>query len=160
MFQSYARQLATVAGRPKLVQKHLRGLWQESRSKGQDLGMDQCQAQILTSVELYDKTTIVLDALDECELESRIFIMETIKTLLSQAKKPMRVFVSSRQDGDIRELFKAVPNIEILATDNSDDIKNFVHEEISKHSTWKNIQAPLREEIETTLLEESQGMYV
>jgi ankyrin repeat domain-containing protein 50 len=160
VLQSYARQLAAPAGHPKLVQKHLRALWQDLRSSGKDLGMASCKKQILSSVSLYDKTTIILDALDECELESRIAIMDAIKLLLSQATKPLHVFVSSRPDGDIRSLLEHVPNIEIQATDNNDDIKKFVREEIIKDPKWKDMPTLLREDVEQTILTQSQGMHV
>ena len=157
VLQSYTRQLAVVAGRPDLVQKRLRGLWLESLTKAQDLGMESCKKHILSSIDLYDRTTIVLDALDECVLESRIAIIEAIKQLLSQATKPLRVFVSSRPDAHI---FENVPTIEIQATDNQEDIKTFVRAEIVKHPLWHTMPEQLREDIETAILTQSQGMYV
>ncbi|EPE05436.1 nacht and ankyrin domain protein [Ophiostoma piceae UAMH 11346] len=156
VFRSYTRQLAAVAGQPELVQKRLRSLWLESQIIADDLGMEPCKKHILSFIDLYDRTTIVLDALDECELRSRIELVEAIKQLLSQAKKPLRVFLSSRPAGD---LFVNVPIIEIQATDNQNDIQKFVHGEIVKHPRWQYMSTELRENIETTILTQSQGMF-
>ncbi|ERT02395.1 hypothetical protein HMPREF1624_00693 [Sporothrix schenckii ATCC 58251] len=159
VFQSYARQLAAVAGQPKLVQKQLRSLWQESRTKAQKFGMESCKTQILASINLYDRTTLVLDALDECELASRIVVMDTIKLLLSRATKPLYVFVSSRPENHIRKFFHHMPNVEIQATDNSEDIKKFVHAEVVRHPNWHDMPTELRDDIERTILTQSQGMF-
>ena len=59
-------------------------------------------------------------------------LVETTELLLSSSKS-LRVFISSRPDADIRDRFLSQPNIEIQATDNQEDIKKFVHEEIVKH---------------------------
>lgn len=158
MLQSYARQLATATAYPKMMQKHLRNLWHDSRVKGQDLGFEACKSQLLHSINLYDRTTLVLDALDECDPSSRFRLVETIEFLLSTASKPLRVFISSRPDGDIRDRFISLPNIEIQATDNQDDIKTFVNGEIFRHQRWNKMSTQLREEIVETLLTRSQGM--
>ncbi|KJR80334.1 uncharacterized protein SPSK_10967 [Sporothrix schenckii 1099-18] len=148
-----------VAGQPKLVQKQLRSLWQESRTKAQKFGMESCKTQILASINLYDRTTLVLDALDECELASRIVVMDTIKLLLSRATKPLYVFVSSRPENHIRKFFHHMPNVEIQATDNSEDIKKFVHAEVVRHPNWHDMPTELRDDIERTILTQSQGMF-
>lgn len=160
VLQSYARQLVSVAGQPDLMQNHVRHLWQESRSKGQDLGFEACKKLILSSINLYDSTTLILDALDECESTSRARLIETFKLLKSQSTKPLRIFVSSRPDGDIRSLFESLPNIEIRATDNDDDIKKFVNAQIDHHPQWSTMRGRLRREILNTFMVRSQGMYV
>lgn len=140
------------------MQKRLRDLYREARLKGSDLSFDTCKQQLLESINLYPKTTLVLDALDECELESRGRLIETIEFLLSKAERPLKVFISSRPDGDIRDRFLSRPNIEIQATDNQDDIKKFINQEIVKHRRWTKMSSSLRGDIVRTLLENSQGM--
>jgi ankyrin repeat domain-containing protein 50 len=140
------------------MRKQLRDLCREARLKGSDLGFELCKQQLLESVNFYPKTTLVLDALDECEPESRWRLVETIGDLMSKSKRPLKVFVSSRPNGDIREFFASRPNVEIQATDNQDDIKKFVNEEIVKHRRWNKISPSLREEVVRILLDRSSGM--
>jgi hypothetical protein len=60
----------------------------------------------------------VLDALEECEPDSRWQLIKMMEDLLSKSKRPIKIFISSWPDGDIRDSFLSWPNIEIQATDN------------------------------------------
>lgn len=140
------------------MRKSLLDLRRDARQKGSTLDSDDCRGQLLESVNLYTKTTLVLDALDECEANSRIQLVEMIEFLLSTSKKPLKVFISSRPDGDIRARFTSRPNIEIQATDNQGDIEKFVNKEIDKPRLWGPISSSLRRDIVKILLERSQGM--
>jgi predicted NACHT family NTPase len=70
-----------------------------------DLTCEAYREQLLESVNLYPKTTIVLDALDECDPKSRRHLVDAIELLLQQSGRPLKVFISSRPDRDIRERF-------------------------------------------------------
>ncbi len=136
----------------------LRDLYQTTKRNGSDLNLDTCKEQLLESVNMYHKTTLVLDALDECEPTSRGRFVEVIEFLLSNSKKPLKIFIASRPDGDIRDRLRSKPNIEVQATDNQDDIAKFANEEIVKHRRWGKISEALRREIVQTLLDGSRGM--
>jgi hypothetical protein len=114
--------------------------------------------RLLQSENLYTKTTLVLDALDECEPDSRGRLVEVIEFLSSRSERPLKVFISSRPDRDIRRRFLDKPNIEIEATHNERDIRKFVDEEIIKHERWREMSPSLQEEIVRVLLDRSQGM--
>ncbi len=120
--------------------------------------MAACRDQLLDSVNLYQRTTIVLDALDECDPGSRRELVDTIEFLLRKSDKPLKVFISSRPDRDIRNRFLEKPNIDIQARHNESDIRKFVNEEIVKHDGWVDMPLPLREDIIRVLLEKSDGM--
>ncbi|CZR59898.1 uncharacterized protein PAC_09792 [Phialocephala subalpina] len=79
--------------------------------------------------------------------------------LLSESKRPLKVFISSRPAPDIRMRFASQPNIEIQATDNQNDIEKFVNEEIDKPRLWGPISSSLRSNIVKVLHERSQGMF-
>jgi hypothetical protein len=122
--------------------------------------LETCREQLLESVNLYPKTTIVLDALDECEPDTRGYLVDTLDLLLQKSERPLKIFISSRPDADIRDRFLSRPNIDIQATDNHDDIAKFVNEEIVKHRRWGRLSPSLREEVVETLLNRSSGMWV
>ncbi|RYP31190.1 hypothetical protein DL766_004498 [Monosporascus sp. MC13-8B] len=147
VLRSYVRQLSTTAKYPEKMRKKLQELWSEKRLKGSDLDLEDCREQLLESVNLYPRTTLVLDALDECEPDSRGELVKTVDILLSKSRRPLKVFISSRPDRDIRKRFLDRPNIEIYATHNEKDIQKFVHEEIIKHGAWKDISPLLKDEI-------------
>jgi hypothetical protein len=77
------------------MRKKLRALWRETTLRGSDFGFEACREQLLESVNLYLRTTLVLDALDECDPGSRDRPVETIELLLSSFKSSLRVFISS-----------------------------------------------------------------
>lgn len=158
VLRSYVRQLSTRASSPGAIRTKLRDLYREMKLKGSDLSFDTCREQLLESVNLYPKTTLVLDALDECEPTSRHRLVDMIDFLLANTRKPLKIFISSRPDADIRDRFLSRPHIEIQATDNQDDIEKFVNEEIIKHRRWNKMSLSLRGDMVKTLLDHSDGM--
>lgn len=140
------------------MQKKLQALYRESRLQGSDLTFGTCKQLLLESLNLYPKTTLVLDALDECKRESRDQLIKLMESVLSQSKKAIKVFISSRPDSDIRRRLLSWPNIDIQATDNQTDIEKYVGEEIVRHPYWRKGSRSLQKDIVNTLLERSQGM--
>ena len=114
----------------------------------------------MASVNLYPKTTLVLDALDECEPDSRVRLIELVEHLLSESQRPVKIFIASRPDGDIRDRFQAKPNINIYAKDNREDIAKFVEAEMPKHRLWAKMSLSLQERVINTLIVCSDGMLV
>lgn len=158
VLRSYVRQLSTTVDSPKsCVRKGLRERCLDLKIKGSELGLTDCREQLLQSVRLYHSTTIVLDALDECEPDSRSQIIETIDGLVTSGNT-VHIFISSRPDRDIRTIFVGTPYIKIQATDNQGDIEKFVREEIRKHGNWGGMSQTLRNDIVEVLFNKSQGM--
>ena len=140
------------------MRKKLRALWRETTLRGSELGFESCREQLLESVNLYHTTILVLDALDECEPGSRRKLVGAIKLLLSKSERPLKVFISSRPDQDIRSHFLSEPNIEIQARHNEKDIRKFVDKEIINHEGWRDMSPLLQEDVVRILLDRSQGM--
>ncbi|KAI1123673.1 hypothetical protein F5Y10DRAFT_47475 [Nemania abortiva] len=158
VLQSYVRQLSTTIGNSRRIRGRLRDLCREKKRHASSLSFSDCKEQLLESIKTYDVTTIVLDALDECEPDSRRQIFETIDFLLKSVDS-LKVFISSRPDRDIRNRFIHLPNIEIQATHTKRDIQKFVHEEVSKHENWNNMTLDLKNRITTILFTQSHGMF-
>jgi hypothetical protein len=157
ILKSYVRQLSTTTNISGRISKGLKDLYQNLRAKGEDIGFDTCREQLHEAVNLYDNTVFVLDALDECEPDSRLRIIDIIDSLISQSKK-VSFFLSSRGDRDIRIKFSKTPNIEIQASNNKRDIQSFVESEISNHQNWKEMSSSLKQDIVSVLLENSEEM--
>ena len=58
---------ATTVRNPGQIRKRLRNVFSEASENGLGLSLDVCKEQLLESVNFYQKTTLVLDALDICE---------------------------------------------------------------------------------------------
>jgi hypothetical protein len=93
------------------------------------LGMDESRSLILQLVEQYPMTTIVIDALDECDPGRRTDLLETLESILQEASSLVKIFVSSRDDQDIVWHLQKYPNLELSSNKNKDDITSFVRKE-------------------------------
>jgi hypothetical protein len=163
VLRSFVRQLS-VCQQQNALQKLMVAEYEQRRQKGFSSGkltFQECAKLILDYVNIYPQTTLVLDALDECNPQTRKQLIEVFDSLVTESSKPVKIFISSRPDRDIKTRFQSGPNVGIQATDNHQDIAKFVKSKIDQNSTWFNkFPATLRDEVVQTLLTKSKGMYV
>ena len=86
-------------------------------------------------IELYPQTTIILDALDECNPATRLDLLRALEHLLQQSCSLVKIFVSSRNDQDIVMQLNGYLNLEIDSRRNSSDIAQFVNAEVERLTT-------------------------
>jgi len=162
ILNSLVKQLSTSqscdAIQPSLVQLHA-----EKEITGfasNEINIEESEKILPELVNVHPQTTIVPDALDECDRRTRGRLIEVLDGLLEQSSKPIKIFISSRPDQDIKDRFDSEPNVRIQATDNQSDISTFVENKIEKSpEKWrKRISADLRWDIRKTLVEKSNGM--
>jgi ankyrin repeat domain-containing protein 50 len=162
VLSSFVRQLSA-SDRQDAIQPSLVRLYTEKEKKGfasNEISIEESEKIILELVNIYPQTTLVLDALDECDRRIRGRFIKVLDRLLEQSSKPIKIFISSRPDQDIRDRFDVGPNVGIKATDNQGDISTFVDDKIEKSpKKWQNrISADLRRDIRKMLVEKSNGM--
>ena len=80
----------------------------------------------------YPITIIVLDALDECNMETRHLLLDAFEQFLSQSQGLVKVLISSREEGDLVCELRDYPSLKISSTRNSKDIENFVRTETER----------------------------
>lgn len=119
---------------------------------------------IISLAGTYAETSIVVDALDECDPLKRRNFLDSLETIIKSASGLVKIFVSSRDDNDIVRKLDGVPNLWIEAKDNHDDIQHFVETEIkrcidSQELLNGDVNAELQRKIITTLTQGSNGMY-
>lgn len=105
--------------------------------------------------------TVVLDALDECEQDSRMQLVKLFSEQIARSSKPIKIFMSSRPDRDIKDRLKSEPNLEIDALSNHDDIAKYAKEQIEENcpSSWqRSVGHDLRDRIYQVLLDQCEGM--
>ncbi len=160
---SLVRQLALSAD-GDAVQRALMQLYREKRKRGfaaEQLHDGDAEQLLRQFVDVYPQTTLVLDALDECDARARMPFVNLLERLAGNALKPVKFFISSRLDRDIAERFETGPNVAITATDNADDIARYVEAELAERQQWtKKLSDALLKEIVRTLCVKSCGMYV
>ncbi|KAL7937808.1 hypothetical protein V8C35DRAFT_320521 [Trichoderma chlorosporum] len=159
VLRSYVRQLSIVPCYPEFMQKKLIELYQEIRKQGAKLSIKACRDQLFASANLYPRTIIVLDGLDECDPDERGTLIEILAELVSKAQNPVKLFISSRPEQDIKKQLRSSPCIEVDARDNREDIEKFVVERIEKANKWISVSQDLKMEIKDTLCAKSDGMF-
>jgi hypothetical protein len=87
---------------------------------------------MISLINAYRRTAIIIDALDEADPKKRRKSLDTLKAIMETSSSLVKIFVSSRDDGDIVRTLKGVPNLFIEAKDNSQDIEWFVQREITQ----------------------------
>ncbi|CAH0041350.1 unnamed protein product [Clonostachys rhizophaga] len=158
ILSSLVRQLASPIGRVDEVHQCIQELDKKLRSECLQMDLQLCQDTIVELAASYQRSSIVLDALDECDEESRSQLMGCISEILLRCRN-LKVFVSSRMEYDIRQYFKSQPTITIRATDNQNDIESFIRERLGSDAQWNSLDRELREEAQSTLFAKSDGMF-
>ena len=128
-----------------------------------NLSFQECQNLIVSLLDIYPRTAIVIDALDEIDRQSRKPFLEALNTIAQASKNLVKIFVSSRDDDDIILKLEAVPNLYIDATDNAGDIERFIHREINSSIDGcallrGKVNSQLKSQIVSTLIEKADGM--
>lgn len=123
--------------------------------------MKTCKELLIQLIGLSTHTTLILDALDECENNDRLDLVDALDYLVEHTKpKALKIFISGRPDGNILWKLGGRDSIRISASDNQDDISKFVEEEILKYRHPGRLSETLKSLIIRTLQEKSQGMLV
>ncbi|KAJ7585152.1 hypothetical protein C8J56DRAFT_143240 [Mycena floridula] len=100
---------------------------------------------------------IVIDALDECDLES----LHRLLSLFNHIGDPIRLLVTSRDHPDIRTAFRNTPTIEVSPSAIEEDIRHFVQQKVYEDEAFLHIRDPrLRETIVETLVQGANGMFL
>ncbi|KAJ5919724.1 hypothetical protein N7454_009559 [Penicillium verhagenii] len=159
ILQSIVRQLSTTASNPESVQIRLLEAYKNARNRGSNFRSDECKKQILASFETYHQTTLVIDAMDECDPDSRYELIETLSSFVSDTRQRVKFFISSRPDPDIKSLLEDTPNIGVSTTDNQDDILKFLTLELEKLSKKAAFIKRIKADIIDKLLQRCQGMF-
>ncbi|KAH7119554.1 hypothetical protein B0J11DRAFT_582082 [Dendryphion nanum] len=164
---SLARQLSCLQpGKP--LMKPMVDLYREKEEEGfasGSLEMDECLDLVLQLTAQYPLTTIVIDAMDECNPQKRHKLLEALEKILHESSSLVKIFVSSRNDQDIVLRLQHYPNLEIDSRRNSDDIARFVHDETErlikdgKLLRYSTCQADMKVLIVEKVVQGAAGMF-
>ncbi|EHK98358.1 hypothetical protein M7I_5831 [Glarea lozoyensis 74030] len=115
-------------------------------------------------VDEYNARVAKYDALDECDINERWALLSGLQEIIQKSKQLVKVFASSREDGDIIAQMSAVPNITIRASDNGEDIRKFVESEVNRMICTRRllhgrVSEKLKSKIVSNLSSGAQGMF-
>lgn len=158
VLRSFVRQLAGKAfDEPDLVQSSLIQKCQTAKREGRELGYKDCRDLILESFNLYSKTTIVLDALDETDIT--IYNLCTIlMEMMETSRKPVKVFISSRPDREYMKAFEDKCIITVDASNQQADIELFLAEKLYSTRFFTQRRQDIQEKIKNVFATRGCGM--
>ncbi|KAL0631516.1 hypothetical protein Q9L58_009624, partial [Maublancomyces gigas] len=119
------------------------------------LNFQGCHDMLVSLLDIFPRTTIIIDALDESDLIER-------GRLLESSARMVKIFISSRDDVDIQLQLDKLPNLYIEAQDNREDIKRFINREMAdsiKNSRLALLPVETRAKIVSALVNKAGGMF-
>ena len=126
------------------------------------LRLDECVDLIIKLTQQYTSTTIIIDALDECDVYTRHNILTALSSIMQHGLST-KIFVSSRDDKDITLRLSDLPNLYIKASNNAKDIDRYVHFKVEQAVADKrlldgNVSLATVQLISNRLTGKAQGM--
>ncbi|KGO42946.1 Major facilitator superfamily domain, general substrate transporter [Penicillium expansum] len=158
VIRSLFRQLAAPDQNSK-ISKDVQSLFLQMKNKTSSPDINICKEQLVKLVNEYSRTTIVLDALDECDKRTRKVLFDFIDRLQSCSEKPIRVFFSARPDPDIKKPFGDHSTIQTRTTDVNGDIRLLIEEKVKDIQCWNDMSEENQMETVDKLLEKGAGMF-
>ncbi|KAL7265925.1 hypothetical protein RUND412_011545, partial [Rhizina undulata] len=107
-------------------------IFKNHEHKSGKLQLSESQELIASLAKNFIRTAIVIDALDECDKESRKKLLTALEVIMKSSAGVFKIFVTSRPADDIELKLEGVPNVYIQSSDNSGDIAAFVKAAVEK----------------------------
>lgn len=131
-----------------------------------NISIDESTKLVADLTEYHAVSTIVVDALDECNPESRHELLGALEDILQRSSGLVKIFVSSREEGDLVCELRSYPSLKISSDRNSKDIELFIRTETTKLVTsgrllrYSRAKDELKDKIIMQLLLGANGMLV
>lgn len=130
-----------------------------AESEGRSLGLKDCKELILGFINLYSKSTIILDALDEASTTGTNHnLAEILIDIVDKANKPVKIFISSRPDREYLQAFEATAAITIESSNQEADIEKYLEYRLYSTSSFKQRQEGTRELIRNAFSTRNSSM--
>jgi hypothetical protein len=162
ILRSFVRQVFSLSG--ESIENILVETYQQKRQTGSapyNLSFAESQALLVQVLRAYPHVTItlILDALDECGVESRSDLLSIFDHLIGHSTN-VKILISSREDIDIHQALRTKANIDILAARNEYNIQKYIVSAIENSNRKRRfpILKDLMESIVQTLYQQSGGM--
>ena len=165
ILRSLVRQLACLTSDGPILEP-IRELYESRERNGFAAGpltLEESTALIIQLSQERPLTTIVIDALDECDLSSRGDLLDALSRILQDSCSLVKILVSSRANVDIVCHFSDYLNLKIEASRNQGDIEYYINLQVHnlidrKKLLYGKISEELKQTIKRVLREQAQGM--
>ncbi|KAL6863670.1 hypothetical protein J3F83DRAFT_745218 [Trichoderma novae-zelandiae] len=160
VLRSYISQLARVPNNPTMMEKNIYMLYLKARKEKRGFSTAECETALIELVNFYPRTTFILDALDECEMDTREALSRILRNLVDKGQGTVKVFIASRKEADIEAYLGSQKLVAISTTDNKNDIDKYIEEEVARVGVaWSSVSAEVKGLVKQTIGEKSDGMF-
>ncbi|KAL7902547.1 hypothetical protein HDV63DRAFT_362000 [Trichoderma sp. SZMC 28014] len=157
--RSFVRQLAGKAfDTSGVVQHSLVQRCEEIQKEKREFTYKDCEDLLLESFNLYTRTTIVLDALDETDVTD-YNLGAILTTIMRKSENPIKIFISSRPDREYLEAFADETVITVDASNQHEDIERFLAEKLYSTGFFQQRSPGIQNEIRNVFATRSCGMF-
>lgn len=138
----------------------------EKRNVDGPMSVDEAVKMIIAITSERHLTYLVVDALDECDRNVRQDLLQMFERILETSSSLVKIFISSRDDQDIKLSLDRHLGISIRARDNKRDIEFYIQHTVDQYIRDRKIlpiegvPESLKELIKRRLYEGAQGMLV
>ncbi|RPB12644.1 hypothetical protein P167DRAFT_574015 [Morchella conica CCBAS932] len=160
-------------GDPNFVPLPVSSIYVQRERDGHASGELRCQEStdlIINLSRMYHQVTIIVDALDECYNETRRELFLSLRSIVKSGSN-VKVFLASRFEQDIALMFEGYKCHYIQASDNTQDINNYIDLQLNLHCDARRygaeklllegkVNEALKEEIRHTLKIKANGMFM
>ncbi|KAI9857597.1 MAG: hypothetical protein M1813_008189 [Trichoglossum hirsutum] len=116
---------------------------------------------LASSLATFSKVFIVVDGLDECQSSARRTILLALKQLMRLEHTIVKLYVTSRDEADIRASFTDHFSIQLMEDNIMPDISHYVSEAVlSRRQSRLKCDDTLAREIVVALVEGARGMFL
>lgn len=157
VLRSFVLQLSYKANKYDYIQSNVIQRFEKAKQEGRGLSFTDCKELILESMNLYSKTTIILDALDESDI-SYYNLAEIFIDMMDKARKPVKIFISSRPDREFLEAFKDQDTIKIDSSNQQGDIEKYLDEALYSTKFFGKRRLEIQDLIKETFSTRNGGM--
>lgn len=156
MMSSLLKQLSQGCfGRP--LPASVQNLYSTHGEKKTRPSLNELSEALTSVVELYSKTFIIIDALDECQVvdESRSLFLSEILSLVD--KTATNFLATSRPIPEIERMFDGYASQRVSAS--ADDIRSYLDCHMNRLPAFVHDRPELEEEIKASIIDVVDGMY-
>lgn len=156
---SYVRQLSEVPHHPSRIHKDVYDLHYQANKEERQFSTNECKTLLCKLVNSYPRTTLILDAMDECEEEDRKDLLDILFSLARGGEHPVKIFIASRPETGIHAHPGFRNLVEIGTSDNKRDIENYIEQRLSQQAgQWVSVSDNVKEKVKSTITDQSNGM--
>ncbi|KAI5790570.1 hypothetical protein FPQ18DRAFT_277531, partial [Pyronema domesticum] len=167
ILSSIIQQLAQSPIDENKLLKPIVDIYRERKKKGQissRLSLSESRELLVQLTDIYPRTMICIDALDEVAEDKRIYLLKALNYVITESKNLVKIFATTRMDPEIVTHFEMFPRIELQPDDNDSDINQFVKTRVKstiddRQLLSGNVSDELQIEICEVLCKRSKGMF-